>query len=1535
MEDEFERPAKRSKISSSVGNEMKKTDSDQIKQMSRSRSKTKKVGRSTVMNTIQTENTFKRKAMQVSDWKNMQDKSSGAQKIGTIIDIDSELSSERSSPFKIIRSSQEFSFDSPIHRRIEEQRNKSVLNSGRLSSDDGIFWIATPRTNQEKKNTIDNNIENDNTNTPKLPSSPLKEDKSFDNSLPDTLLDAEMKKLLTKYATINNGKPSCTRSNSDSRVMNLEDQANTSQTQIVATKNTLNESILKSLSCQNMRKTNSKTLDLKQQKKIDFSERLTQIGSTLMTQAPPDQEIEASQFEEILRKNIDGDNTKNEHLKERFIETTTAKESSNDDVKSDTFSDDIDFDEILNNAMTQNPVNTDQRIAESQDEFSDDDNLMDQIDLVIEQTQTHARETIRCAKNETTATEYMGSVDDDTKLDTGVKLLNLNEISKAETDNPINEVKYKGMKIEAKNSEGSTKQFELFNENDNLAKSALKFESLKRLQIKNVRSGVYKVDGRVHKQYILKCITPDDTFVNVIVRDHWASLELKMNDVIHIVTTHPDGKYQLVDKEHNLLIWNPDTLLSATRVSEAVDCRRKAIINQKFSGIGEVSVPFIIGNIVHSLFQACLIFRRIDDEFAEDKIEKELESHLIEIYAAKKNKEEIRNIILEHFSYIKEWIKEYVPMPYSEVMYRKNTEFKATNILDIEENIMSPVFGIRGLIDVVIEATLNDGRALVVPLEIKTGKEYLSNKVQVSLYTLLIKQRYGVESFYTSLVYTKLHQCYLSAIKSNDFKLLVNIRNELSQFLAYGVTELPSILQRSACERCFVVESCMVLNKLVENGTAEDSGIEPEIYNDLTKHLNNKKYSEYFKKWDKLITKEEGLLNFTKTDLWRNTAEYREKNGGNCVGSLHLVAHDHDNSSGKFVYIFERSTSKFPPLTSSQLAKNDRIILSDEDSKFGLTWGFIKYLRPELIAIVTDRNWSDSAVKMKGFDKENNQKFRSVLRVSQSSRLDKGDENTQNSSQILPSYVTNKTFRIDKDQMFHGMTMARFNILNLFMPGGDSKSRELIVELKTPRFDTIPAFKYNINSSNMNEDQIKAIDVASKTKDYCLLLGMPGTGKTTVITSIVENIVNNGMTVLISSYTHSAVDNICEKLIKHAKEIKKDLPLLRVGSPSNMNPIVRPYCIYSEEFSNQVKDKNEFRDVLDNSQIVAVTCLGINDVALGMAQKFDYCIIDEASQVALPVVLGPISFADKFILVGDHYQLPPLVLHPEARQEGLDESLFKILSNAHPQSVVELTHQYRMCSDIMSLSNELIYNGRLKCGSELVANQILNIPFLDKIPLNHTCINDIVDPQKRVIFINEDMISSFKEVSIGEKIENPGEAKLISSVIKAMILGGVNQEDIGVMSFYKAQLRHFFTQLRRYKNLEILTADRFQGRDKKVIIISLVRTEAIGDLLKEWRRVNVAMTRAKCKLIIFGSKKLLKSVEQFEGFMEIFESNKWIYNLKPGDEKIDDFTFLENEADEEGIDIFSSNTSRVKSIDRNSNIILRTKILKHIIDELN
>ena len=344
------------------------------------------------------------------------------------------------------------------------------------------------------------------------------------------------------------------------------------------------------------------------------------------------------------------------------------------------------------------------------------------------------------------------------------------------------------------------------------------------------------------------------------------------------------------------------------------------------------------------------------------------------------------------------------------------------------------------------------------------------------------------------------------------------------------------------------------------------------------------------------------------------------------------------------------------------------------------------------------------------------------------------------------------------------------------------------------------------------------------------------------------------------------------------------------------------------------KTQKSFEDIhtlWHDSPIVATTCLGTNH-ALFSERTFDYCIVDEASQITLPVCLGPIRLAKTFVLVGDHNQLPPLVQNEEARKGGLDISLFKLLSDAAPEAVCILSHQYRMCKDVMELSNNLIYSGRLKCGTKEVAERSLHVPNPAGLMACHInpqtpaaagrkekmCIGphkgcwlaDLLDPATKACFLDTDThIPASRESAAGNRIVNPLEAKIVTQLVSALLAIGISGNEIGVMTHYRSQLAVLKHEMKGLdQGVEMHTCDRFQGRDKEVVVISLVRSNenaSIGELLKDWRRINVAFTRAKSKLIVVGSGSTLKGLgergndEMVGQFVRLMESKKWVYNL--------------------------------------------------------
>lgn len=298
--------------------------------------------------------------------------------------------------------------------------------------------------------------------------------------------------------------------------------------------------------------------------------------------------------------------------------------------------------------------------------------------------------------------------------------------------------------------------------------------------------------------------------------------------------------------------------------------------------------------------------------------------------------------------------------------------------------------------------------------------------------------------------------------------------------------------------------------------------------------------------------------------------------------------------------------------------------------------------------------------------------------------------------------------------------------------------------------------------------------------------------------------------------------------------------------------------------------------------MVGVTCLGITHPLL-VKKRFDVCIVDEAGQITFPVCLGPIMYARTFVLVGDHYQLPPLVRSAEARENGMSISLFRRLSEAHPQAVSALQCQYRMCAGVMKLSNALIYGNRLRCGSSAVADAELDVTGVSKV--NPPWLREVLDPKKSVLFINTDVLPA-QETKVHNAINNPIEASILLKIIRELLNGGVNVNDIGVISPYNSQvdlIRRFTTEA-CLPSLEVHTIDKYQGRDKDCILVSFVRSNnqsksSGSSLLADWHRINVAITRAKKKLIMVGSQKTLSMTPLLRLLIEQVEEDDGILHL--------------------------------------------------------
>jgi DNA replication ATP-dependent helicase Dna2 len=833
----------------------------------------------------------------------------------------------------------------------------------------------------------------------------------------------------------------------------------------------------------------------------------------------------------------------------------------------------------------------------------------------------------------------------------------------------------------------------------------------------------------------------------------------------------------------------------------------------------------------------------------------------------------------------------------------KKANICVSNLLDVEEHVWSPMYGLKGNIDATVQVTVKEGtslKTLTVPFEVKTGKHANENHVaQTALYNLLLSDRYDINIVCGILYYMETSKTMRIPAIRHEIRHMIMQRNRLACHVRERSVQLPPMKRsKNTCGKCYAKPSCFIYHKLADDGDGESSGMD-KAFDTVVQHLTPR-HREFFLKWEDLLTKEEKDMQKLKRELWTMVSSDREK-VGRCFSDVVIeegsALEETDNPKiNKYRYTFiKRSPAPGFSFLESQLVAGEPIVVSDEQGHFALAVGYVSSVRKQRISVAVDRRLHNARIRQPGFDEVDNQVFASIMEVAP-----EGSTPDQSRGKVkLPPI----RYRLDKDEFSNGMATVRNNLVQIMADGvfGSREIRRLVVDLVPPRFKEQPTQYVIRDRASLNVDQRRAIQKVMSAEDYALVLGMPGTGKTTTIAHIIRALTSQGKSVLLTSFTHTAVDNILLKL-------KDDsVPILRLGAMAKVHPEVQEFVILSGQ---RMTSYEQIKEAWHDTPIVATTCLGIGH-PLFRERTFDYCIVDEASQITLPVCVGPIRMARTFVLVGDHNQLPPLVQNEEARRGGLDVSLFKLLSDTHPESVVSLEHQYRMSEDIMTLSNTLIYQGRLRCGTEELRTAKLDIPNMAGLRQRHydadsvlqpgtprsfcvgtngSCwLRQLLEPETRVRFINTDTLEDgAREEAKGNRIVNHAEAAVVIQLVEALLTVGVSEGEIGVMTHYRSQLALLKHGLRARGGVEMHTADRFQGRDKEVIVLSLVRSNDgcnIGALLKDWRRINVAFTRAKMKLLVVGSRQTLKGSgkdEMLSKFVGLMEEHDWVFNL-PGD----------------------------------------------------
>ena len=532
----------------------------------------------------------------------------------------------------------------------------------------------------------------------------------------------------------------------------------------------------------------------------------------------------------------------------------------------------------------------------------------------------------------------------------------------------------------------------------------------------------------------------------------------------------------------------------------------------------------------------------------------------------------------------------------------------------------------------------------------------------------------------------------------------------------------------------------------------------------------------------------------------------------------------------------------------------------------------------------------------------------------------------------VPKWAIKKKVRLDL--YANDITFRRMedNLKHLSLKG--KNALEYILNERNPKKNReIPYISYIDDS--LNRSQKSAIENSLSCENFFLIHGPFGTGKTRTLVELISQETRQNHKVLATAESNAAVDNILERLMDNKK-----LNLTRLGHPQRVSKhnitqtlaykvenhklnkkitkihrkidnLIEKRKVHTKptpqyrrgfgdydilhlaskgkggrgissekmksmanwiEINQEIDEAHDeikrienrmIKDIVDSSDVILATNSSAALESISHV-KFDVAIIDEASQATIPSILIPIAKAHRFILAGDHKQLPPTIISERAHE--LEKTLFEELIRIYPFKSQLLNVQYRMNSLLMKFPNREFYNNGLKSDSSV----------------DDITINDILTSQheeKALLFIDTSEVEDNREMHLkdSKSIINDLEADISVSIAQDYLNAGAGEDDIGIISPYADQVK----LIQEKTPVEVKTVDGFQGREKEIIIISTVRSNSHGNIgfLKDLRRLNVAITRAKRKLIIIGNANTLITNPTYARLIEFVESENLLVKI--------------------------------------------------------
>jgi DNA replication ATP-dependent helicase Dna2 len=395
---------------------------------------------------------------------------------------------------------------------------------------------------------------------------------------------------------------------------------------------------------------------------------------------------------------------------------------------------------------------------------------------------------------------------------------------------------------------------------------------------------------------------------------------------------------------------------------------------------------------------------------------------------------------------------------------------------------------------------------------------------------------------------------------------------------------------------------------------------------------------------------------------------------------------------------------------------------------------------------------------------------------------------------------------------------------------------------------------YSQKIGYLNDSQNTAYLKAINASDFCIIQGPPGTGKTETIGNIAKHLIDCGLKVFITAPTHTAINNCLDSISSKVRDASK---LIKIGEKAQSKEILDNTDITKRtrlKYSTYISSPG----LSQNGIAIGATAYSLCYPATGRLDgwEFDVCIIDEASQLSIPLSMAAMCRTGKYIFVGDHKQLDPIIPRG-SNNEMFTESIFSRLARIYPNEINLLNTSYRLNKSLIKIPNALFYN-----------NLLLSSDSTNEDNKNYECKyhSDVLNNEPHILLLHNE----FDGISY-----SPHEAKIVSEIVFDLSKNGAKLSEIGIMSPYRAQVREVKKELKKrypqmtnehFRNLFVDTVDSMQGQERNYIIYSMANSHPLEsmrrlDFFYSPNRLNVAITRAIKKCIVIANYKVFDIID--------------------------------------------------------------------------